>query len=573
MFRQLFPMAALARGANRLSTAQIARNFDSKLLSLGAYRQSLQSVARTASCTALLAIVAMSQAMGQLAHRYSFTASANDSVGTAHGTVVDAGTTTNFTFTGGQLDLTANNGEGSNGIVEDAYVDLPNGIVSAAASAGTSGALAFEWWFTLSEQRTWQRLGDFGSSNDGEDTSGSGSTSDYLSIVANSGRSGNRLDMTNKAASGAQPLEPAVGVTAAQDPNPTALGTPIHVMAVYNHDNHTSFHPAGSNGTMTFYVDGTFVGNGAIHPNFDLTTFNDINNWLGRSQWPDPIFDGSYDEFRIYNAAPSDAYVAASFAAGPNALAAFTPWVEEFDLRLVVDRDTGTFTLSNAAAGSINVSEINISSASGALDPTKWLSVAGNYDTGGDSSFDPDGSWIRIVETANQLQETDLFGDGGQLGPGGALASVQLGGPDAWLLSSYEDLVVTVTRLHPDFSTTVIPVFVDYVGGIGETAAPTDLDIDGDTDADDWVLFAANHFDSFAGMTIAQASLLGDLDGDLDNDYEDFLIFQAGYDAAQGAGALAALIAGVPEPSTFALLSLVGCAALVARHRQAQGCK
>jgi hypothetical protein len=342
-------------------------------------------------------------------------------------------------------------------------------------------------------------------------------------------------------------------------------------MAVYNHDDKSSFHAGGSNGTMSFYVNGAFVNRAAIHPNFDLNTFSDVNNWLGRSQWADPLFDGSYDEFRIYDTAPSDDYVTASFNAGPNSLAAFTPWVEEFDLSMVVDRDTGTMTLMNAAPGSINVGEIIISSASGALDPTKWLSITdGNH-----AGFDSDGLWLETTGTSNLWQEADIVGDGGQLGTGGTASSLQLGDTDAWLLSSYEDLVVSVVRVNPDFSFTTLPVFVNYVGGIGEQAANTDLDLDGDTDSDDWVLFAANHFDSFAGMTIAQASLLGDLDSDLDNDYEDFLLFQAGYDAAQGAGALVALIAGVgvPEPSAFVLLSFVGCAALVARRRQSQECK
>src|SRR5215213_7669468 len=75
------------------------------------------------------------QAAAAIAHRYSFTTNANDSVGTANGTVVDAGVPT-AVFAGGQLDLSANTGQGSNNITQDAYVDFPNGIVSAAAAGG-----------------------------------------------------------------------------------------------------------------------------------------------------------------------------------------------------------------------------------------------------------------------------------------------------------------------------------------------------------------------------------------------------------------------------------------------------
>ena len=54
---------------------------------------------------------------------------------------------------------------------------------------------------------------------------------------------------------------------------------------------------------------------------------NDINVWLGRSQWPDPYFNGQLDEFRIYSGVLSDASVAASFANGPDASLGGRPWL------------------------------------------------------------------------------------------------------------------------------------------------------------------------------------------------------------------------------------------------------
>ena len=44
---------------------------------------------------------------------------------------------------------------------------------------------------------------------------------------------------------------------------------------------------------------------------------NTTNNWIGRSQFPDPFFKGSFDEFRIYNKALSQEEVEANFKAGP----------------------------------------------------------------------------------------------------------------------------------------------------------------------------------------------------------------------------------------------------------------
>jgi hypothetical protein len=513
-------------------------------------------------CAALFAMLAAPQAMGQLVHRYSFTTNANDSVGTAHGTVIDPLAVTHA-FVGGELDLSANAGNTSNAITEDAYVNLPNGIVSAAATGGMNGAVAFEYWFTVSENRTWQRLGDFGTSNNGEDTSAAGSASPYLSIVATSGR-GNLVDMTNHPSTG---QEPAAGFGGTP-----VLGQQYHIMAVYNHNDGRAFHADGANGTMSLYLNDGInpqqqVAYGAIHPNMNIRTLTDVNNWLGRSQWGDPLFDGKLNEFRIYNTAPSAAYVASSFAAGPNALAAFQAWTPEYNLSFEVDRATGTFTLKNTGPW-INVSGITISSASGALDPNKWKSVAGNYDVFGNGSFDSEGAWSISSNTVNQLAETESS-NGGRLGTGGTVTSLQLGLADAWTLSRFEDLVVSVTRVLADNVTTeTLGVPVSYINGIGQTAARSDLNFDGAITPADWVAFASNHLDEFTGMTLAQAATMGDLDGNLSNNYEDFLLFQADYDAANGVGALTVLMSSVPEPSSVALVLIAGGAALGMRRRQ-----
>jgi hypothetical protein len=514
-----------------------------------------------APCTAVALSAVIAPAYGQLVHRYSFTSNANDSVGTAHGTVVDPLAVTHA-FTGGQLDLSANAGELSNAITEDAYLNLPNGIVSAAAAGGMNGAVAFEYWFTVSENRTWQRLGDFGTSNGGEDTSASGSATPYLSIVATSGR-GNIVDMTNHTTTG---QEPAAGFAGTP-----VLGQQYHIMAVFNHNDPRGFTADGSNGTMTLFLnDGVGpqqVAYAGIHPNIDIRTLPDVNNWLGRSQWGDPLFDGLYNEFRIYNSAPSAAYVASSFAAGPNAIVPFQPWVQEFNLSFEVDRATGTFTLKNTGP-SIRVNGITISSASGALDPTKWKSVSGNYDAFGNGSFDPDGAWSPTSSTPNLLAESEV-GNGGQFGTGGAVTSLQLGLAGAWTLSRFEDLVVSITRLLPDNITTeTIGVPVKYLNGLGQAAARSDLNFDGTVDAADWSLFYPNYLKDLSALTVAQAATRGDLNGNKTNDYKDFLLFREDFDAVNGAGAFAAMIAA-PEPSSVLMGLLAGCAAMGARRKLA----
>jgi hypothetical protein len=76
-------------------------------------------------------------------------------------------------------------------------------------------------------------------------------------------------------------------------------------------------------GTALLYVNGQRVSSGPI--GIPLGAINDLNVWLGRSNWPDPYFNGQLDEFRIYNGVLSDAAVAASFAAGQDALLGTPP--------------------------------------------------------------------------------------------------------------------------------------------------------------------------------------------------------------------------------------------------------
>ena len=62
------------------------------------------------------------------------------------------------------------------------------------------------------------------------------------------------------------------------------------------------------------FVNGVQVAQGQTH--FKLSDIIDNNNWLGRAQFQDSMYGGSYNEFRIYNHAMSAGEVAASLAAG-----------------------------------------------------------------------------------------------------------------------------------------------------------------------------------------------------------------------------------------------------------------
>jgi hypothetical protein len=65
----------------------------------------------------------------------------------------------------------------------------------------------------------------------------------------------------------------------------------------------------GTSRTMQLYLDGAVVVSGTTNT-LPSNLGNTTQNWLGRSQYPDPYFNGSLDDFRIYSRALSSAEVA-----------------------------------------------------------------------------------------------------------------------------------------------------------------------------------------------------------------------------------------------------------------------
>ena len=250
-------------------------------------------------------VVALSaNADAALRHRYSFTSDASDSVGGANGTVVDPGVPT-AAFAGGKLDLSANVGNGSNGIVEDAFVDLPNGIVTAATNGGTAGQLTVEIWAQSAENRNWAALFSAGTSNGGEGVSPGGNNADYIQVIPQNGQNGRIRTTTHRTGVGAEGF---VDFSSAMSTSQTT-----HLVSIFEQS-------GGLPGTVSLYVDGSFIGSNPIAAGLSIGAMTDNNNWLGRSQWPDSLFDGWYDEVRIYDHALSANEVTANFRAGADAL-------------------------------------------------------------------------------------------------------------------------------------------------------------------------------------------------------------------------------------------------------------
>jgi hypothetical protein len=220
--------------------------------------------------SAQAAAATFSPTLGSLVHRYSFNetggATVADSVGGPvwNGTLPGGGT-----LAGGQLALASASSQ---------YASLPAGIVSSLSNCTVMA------WVNLTSASDWSRIFDFG--ND---------TTTYMFLTPQSGGSG--------------PVRFAIktgGGSEQQINSSSALSTGgRHQVAV-----------TLSGGTGVLYMDGVAVG---TNSNMTLNPSNlgsTVNNYIGKSQYPDPYLNGSLDEFRIYNVGLSSAEIAATYALG-----------------------------------------------------------------------------------------------------------------------------------------------------------------------------------------------------------------------------------------------------------------
>src|SRR5580700_6354965 len=113
----------------------------------------------------LAALPALAQS-GSLTHRYSFTADASDSVGTASGTLNGGAT-----IVSGSLTLNGVNG----------FVNLPPNLVS------NYSAITIETWVTDNGSGNWARIFDFGNNTGGAGAQGTGTEYMFLSLPAGTG--------------------------------------------------------------------------------------------------------------------------------------------------------------------------------------------------------------------------------------------------------------------------------------------------------------------------------------------------------------------------------------------------
>lgn len=228
-----------------------------------------------------------------LVHRYSFSDAAGsttvkDSVGTANGTLLGKGAA----FDGkGQLKLPGGGGSNADAADITGYVDLPNHIINPLTD------LSIETWITWQGAGSWQRIFDFGSSATGEDVADGGGG--YLFLAPQG--SANLTFSVRDPNTGTEPA-PLIA------PTPLPAGPEIYLAVVYDYTANVA----------RLYSNAVLVVSRAAP--VDIKTIDDVNNWLGRSQWPDPMFQGLFNEFRIWNGVLLPDEVTAHYAAGPDSL-------------------------------------------------------------------------------------------------------------------------------------------------------------------------------------------------------------------------------------------------------------
>ena len=239
-----------------------------------------------------------------------------------------------------------------------------------------------------------------------------------------------------------------------------------------------------------------------------------------------------------------------------------TASIGDINMTLTIDRDTGGMTLQGNPGSAITILGYTIQSNLGALDQSGWTSISGNYDasSGGDSSVDNDDNWTVLTAAGDHtnLSEAELEFDGGNgatLAAGQSINLSQSGG--AWIKNPSEGDDISLRVLLSSGVTADFPV--EFVGNGGNPYQFADLDFNGAINEDDWPLFSAGHLQDLSEFSLAEAYAMGDLDGDGDNDVDDFRLFKGAYDAANGSGAFAALLAGIPEPASLVLLGLGAC--------------
>lgn len=286
-----------------------------------------------------------------LRHRYRFDGQPSDtivkdSVRNADGALVFG--SNQAPYTNGVADGSGFSGNGTlqlNGT--NGCVLLPPRLVSVLSN------FTVEAWVTWNgpSSSVWQRLFDFGISDHGTNAESIGTN--YVIFTPNQGGTelfGFEETTVNPFGTNVDPQALILSGTAS-----FPIGEEVYLALTYD--------PLG--GSTRLYLNGTLVASasGTFNP---TGRFTDYSDWLGRSQWErDPYFNGSYDEFRIWQGVLSDQQIASHYAVGPDQQFTLTRPV------LTIERNGADMILSWPSAGG----DAFTLQTSSSLSSPKWVAV------------------------------------------------------------------------------------------------------------------------------------------------------------------------------------------------------
>jgi len=309
--------------------------------------------------------VEVANALPGLVARYAFNSSILATAGTAHGTA-----------TGGPTYVAGKSGAAINFDATDDFVSLPYGIAN-------HDEITVATWVNWNGGGQWQRIFDFGN----------GTEENFFLTPRAGGTNGLRFSITRG------------GVTQSVETGQLAAAQWVHVAATLG------------GGIGKLYVNGALV---ATQPmSFKPSEILSANNFLGKSQWPDPLFDGRLDEFVIFNRALGTPEIAALHGGtAPNFIS------DPFGRPPAPVGAAYDQTIASLAAGGI----ITYSKVAG----PRWLTVAAD----GRISGMPSGADVGANRFTVRATNTSLLADNAVLtinvpAPSGLLAHHQFHGSTA----------------------------------------------------------------------------------------------------------------------------------------------
>jgi hypothetical protein len=204
-------------------------------------------------------------------------------------------------YTNGVPDGSSFSGEGSlqlNGA--SGCVSLPPRLLSSLSN------FTVEAWITWNgpDTNVWQRVFDFGISDRGTNANGIG-TNYVIFTTARGGTGLPGFEETTVNPFGSAVDPESLVLTG---PAPMPIGQEVYIAITYD--------PLAS--LTKLYFDGALVASSSNDVNA-TSRFMDYTDWLGRSQWDrDPFFNGSFNEFRVWEGVLSDADIDSHYAGGPD---------------------------------------------------------------------------------------------------------------------------------------------------------------------------------------------------------------------------------------------------------------